>query len=113
MSDEEYVRSRWEFVHSYKDDEFDPPIFSICVQLEEGSESSWIMASGPTLDVAWEVAYGATLEREREIEQRKTDWAMLAGFINSEGGTYQRDIFKRLYVREQAALNDLRKGMKP
>jgi hypothetical protein len=61
-------------------------------------------------------AYGFTVEREKEIRQVEEEMLLLRSMVillDSEPGDLTAPIYKRTLARLQAALAELKKGMKP
>jgi hypothetical protein len=103
---ETYVHSKWEKAWE--------PI----VQRGLRGVEIWIEGShtyhfhAPNRPAAWQHAHDFTLAREEQIRGRVLDCEVLAHFVEDQNGSYQGKAFERVLAREQAALAELKRGMK-
>ena len=105
-ANEEYVRQRWELVHICDGSYRDYPRGTILLQCERGS---WL--NFPSM----QAAYDFTLQREEQIRLVEEEIQLLSEFqeglrVNS---SHRPIVLQRILARLEAALDELRKGMKP
>jgi hypothetical protein len=106
MTDEEYVRSKWE-----------------AVEVEQDCYADWYYSLGgiydstqhfSTEEETWSAAAEFTRQREEEIRQVEAEVAMARKlFMESavfDTNSSETAIFDRIFAREQQALADLKRG---
>ena len=112
---EEYVRSRWEWFASFdlsdeEDREDNDPEW--LVQVCDASAGNPIEFYGATEAEAWSAAYAFTKEREEQIRQIENCLILLECCDTEELNDQALADWQSIIAREQAALAELRKGMR-
>ena len=113
MSDEAYVRSRWEGVRLLENDYYEPPRHLIVAEFKE--ESGLILASEHSAPSAWSAANDFTIQREEEIRQLREEIAVLIDDGGEDGWgdcELAEPAYRRILARLESALAEKRKGMK-
>ena len=95
QSDEEFVRGVWKPVYRYQS-------LSGVSMIQFGSHSLQ----------TWEEAAAYTRERLEQIRQVEEEVELIEGGLKEILPTSTLDALERILVREQAALADLKRGMK-
>lgn len=107
MSDEEYVRSRWEPLYG--------PSCSYGGELRvlDGSHPSHTMRIGwaNNFEELWSAAAAFTREHEEQIRLKEEEIDYVRGFTKLPDGT-EHPVWQRILTRLQAQLTELKKGMK-
>ena len=110
---EQFVREHWANValedHRECCGRFDP--FRVVIDSKELWHGPWCAY----LEEAWAAAAEFTEHRMEEIRQVEMEIALLRGLLfllSAEPGDLTAPIWERVIVREQAALESLKKGMR-
>jgi hypothetical protein len=106
MDDEEFVRAHWEEPTYFR------PAHVINVSSGYTQDS---VVSGESEDAAWSAAAEFTRERLEQIRQIKQEMSLLGGMVvllSVEPGDETAPIYQRTIARLEAALADLKRGMK-
>ena len=120
---EKYVRERWEHVN-WGASNYELTQFGVILYDDEDGTAFRKNSQAS----AWQAAYDFTLAREEEIRQVEEEIKWLGdhaeisesqqklyrerGLVFSAEFLRQLDVAKRILTREQAALTDLKRGMK-
>jgi hypothetical protein len=106
MTDEEYVRSKWENVA-----EFNGAVGKSMVYWISGSECSLSLLCS-SLEGAWQAARQFTEQRKREIAEVDEEVALLIWLEQENEMEEDSTVARRIRERLQAIRADLAKGMK-
>lgn len=108
IENEEYVRSRW-----------DPNLFNGGLYFYEGARSYHLRLGSKRFEYTqktkaecWSAAYAFTLEREEQIRQVEEEIALMEFIVQAQDEFNDIVAAKRILAREQAALAELKKGMR-
>ena len=111
MTDEEYVRSKWENVTSNS-----TPQYGVEGNLVYWNiySDDWLIASGhETEDASWSAAAEFTCSREEEIRQVGEEIELMTNYWpRPQDGDLTFPPWDRICNREQSALAELKRGMK-
>jgi len=102
MTDEEYVRSKWRNCATKRDEHNRWLMFT--------NNAMYRAVFADSLEKLWAAAAEFTRERLEQIRQLEEEIAWLSDGIDVTGD--DEPIGERILAREQAALADLKRGMK-
>jgi hypothetical protein len=112
MTDREYVESKWTSASLEDHTECCGPSKPFCVLLGNECQSSW----EDTPEAAWSAARKFTEAHEEKIRLVEEEVGLISGIMR-EDFVNQKDCrtykcFARILAREQAALDELRRGLR-
>ena len=105
---EAYVRSKWRMVYYFPETPADE---GYLLQIfKDNSMREIYEEHSMSAEDAWDAAYAFTLAREEEVRQVEEEVALLKGWRYVQEGISPQAT--RILAREQAALDELKRGMR-